>query len=302
MADYLSDEFLDRVRRSYKSALRSSAENSKGFVWALIDKKRQDIHEALLSERNDAIRCIFAAPATTDLFYGVDNQCKSIGKFEAADFISCALSGERANNARYQAQRLLDLLRTCEDRSVVEVGPGMGRVAYFAIEAGITDYTTIDLPLGTVAQACFLGATVGPESISLPGEGKIAPIKILADKPDRRFCVALNSDSMTEMTPIAAFDYLDWIGRHAKKLISINHERNLFTVAEASRFCGIGLPSAERECPSWPGYREELFELDFAAPRAPIARRRFFSELVRFRSRWRRIMSHVHGRAGFSSN
>ena len=80
------------------------------------------------------------------------------------------IASYRAIQAVYQTWRTLSLLTDCDQKSVIEIGPGMGRTAYYAYRAGLTDYTTVDLPMGMVAQACFLGAALGPEKIWMPGD------------------------------------------------------------------------------------------------------------------------------------
>lgn len=55
---YLSDDFLDRVRRAYCFALNTGA-RTRGRMWQAIDKRRRDAHEALLAEGNAALRRVF---------------------------------------------------------------------------------------------------------------------------------------------------------------------------------------------------------------------------------------------------
>ena len=102
-------------------------------------------------------------------------------------------AGYRAIQALYQTWRLFQLVGP--KQSIVEIGPGMGRTAYYAYRAGLTDYTTIDLPLGVVAQACFLGAVLGADKIWMEGDDEGSTdgrIKLLSTKPKRQFDIALN--------------------------------------------------------------------------------------------------------------
>lgn len=168
----------------------------------------------------------------------------------------------RAIQAIYQAARLVSLLACSNEKSVVEIGPGMGRTAYYAYHAGLTDYTTIDLPMGTVAQACFLGATLGPEKIWMicdDGQLVTGRIKLLAagQTPNRKFGIALNVDSMTEMPLSAALYYVDWIRRQSQLFLSVNHDRNEFTVKNIAT---VSLRTANRHpYPMRDGYWEEIF-------------------------------------------
>lgn len=143
----------------------------------------------------------------------------------------------RAVVSLYQAWRILNFLESCRNKSVIEIGPGLGRTACYAFRAGITDYSTVDLPMGMVAQACFLGAALGPDKIWFYGENDRAGcIRLYAagNQPDRKYALAFNSDSMTEMTMSAAMSYAQWIWQHCGAFLSINHDLNLFTVRDIS--------------------------------------------------------------------
>lgn|GEM_PF-4109610 len=255
---YLSDEFLDRVRRAYRLAL-DAAPKARG-QWASHNARRADVHIALLADGNDALRPIFADPTITDLYYGADDLCRTVNKLRnPSDFVCEALSHQRARIAAYQIARIRELVP--DARSVVEIGPGMGRSAYYGHLAGL-DYTTIDLPLGIVAQACFLARVVGPDALWFAGEAEATAdgkIKLLYRAPEQRFDVALNVDSITEMPTATAFDYFRWAGLHARCLLSINHERNRFTVAQLAKFSIPATIIAKGPCPAWDGYSEEVF-------------------------------------------
>jgi hypothetical protein len=172
------------------------------------------------------------------------------------------IASYRAILALYQTWRTLSLLSDCEEKSVIEIGPGMGRTAYYVYRAGLTDYTTVDLPMGIVAQACFLGAALGPEKLWMLGDDEALAagrIKLLSagHRPDRVYGVALNTDSMTEMPLRAALDYMNWIRQHSRLFLSINHNVNLFTVAQIST---KWFKRAERRpYPMQEGYMEEVF-------------------------------------------
>jgi hypothetical protein len=249
----LSDAFLDRVRRAYRRALDAGA-RPRGRIWRKIDARRRSVHEALLAEGNNALRAIFADPVATDLFFGTDNLCRSIvGSSNGRPFLELALESARATYARHQLEQLQAALASINGTSVVEIGPGVGHCAFFAHRAGI-DYTTIDLPLGLVAQACFLGHAAGPENIWLDGDpeaGARNQIKLLsaARLPDGRFDVALNVDSMTEMSLAAALDYVAWINSHARLFVSMNHEINAFTISDVAERCLAGRRLERRRVP-----------------------------------------------------
>jgi hypothetical protein len=262
---YFDDRFLDRVRRSYALALKEGA-RARGRVWKVIDARRKEVHDALVADDLERLREIFGNPISTDLYYGTDGMCRSLWGDRNTDFLTLALNSPRATFGQYQAKMLTDALASLNGKSVIEVGPGVGHTAYYAYLSGATDYTTIDLPLGMVAQACFLGAALGQEKIWLDGEDVAQAegrIKLFCShrKLQRTFDVALNADSITEMSLSTALDYASWLNRHVRGFISINHEMNLFTMAEVAKIKFAVSHSTRAAWPLRKGYFEEVFWL-----------------------------------------
>ena len=271
MDAHLDSQFLDRVRRAYCAALGQSGP-AHGSIWEEIDGRRADIHAALVADNNFDLREIFANPAATDLYYGCDTLCRAQGAaIRPEDFVEEALKSGHARYASYQATRIAALLDQAGPRAVVEIGPGMGRAAYFSYRAGITDYSTIDLPLGIVAQACFLARALGPGALWFDGEtaadANVGKIKLFfAGRPPRgHYGAALNVDSMTEMPRDIAFDYACWLGDVAHFFLSINHQSNVFTVATLMAAAGAKRLSRRHERPDGYGkhlhYVEEVYAL-----------------------------------------
>jgi putative sugar O-methyltransferase len=152
-------------------------------------------------------------------------------------------------------------------KSILEIGPGMGRTAYYARMARLRDYTTVDLPIGIVAQACFLGAALGPDALWLHGEdtkmgaGRIRLYCSSAlPKINKTFGIVLNVDSITEMESGAALIFFRWIASHCETFLSINHEANAVLVAQITPDF---FPQAYRHRNSYwmrEGYVEEVFK------------------------------------------
>jgi hypothetical protein len=177
------------------------------------------------------------------------------------------LASYRAIQAIYQAFRIQQELATVANASVLEIGPGMGRTAYYAVKAGISSYATVDLPMGVVAQACFLGATLGPDRVWMIGDDfqsngrvRLLPAGGL-DSLNEKFGVVLNVDSITEMSEGAALHYAQWITSNADVFLSINHESNLVTVPFLAR--RVFDTVEYRRFPYWmrPAYTEEIFRM-----------------------------------------
>ncbi len=145
----------------------------------------------------------------------------------------------RVPQALYQAWRIKQLLDGIQNPRVLEVGAGLGRTAFYVFELGIKDYTIVDLPITTVAQAYFLGRTLGEENIHLDGEQFddgpnrvkiIAPETFLAES--KTYDLILNVDSLTEMDFRVAQAYWEKIKVSTNIFLSINHEANPFRVRD----------------------------------------------------------------------
>ena len=124
-------------------------------------------------------------------------------KGELGFLTSRGLANYRAIQAIYQAWRVLELTKDIKQPAILEIGPGLGRTAFYCHQAGLTNLTTIDLPLGVVAQAFFLGHALGPDRIWLLGddpEQAAGRVKLLpTGHPLGRFDLVVNANSLVEM-------------------------------------------------------------------------------------------------------
>ena len=143
----------------------------------------------------------------------------------------------RVPQSLYQAWRIKRIVKEIVNPRVLEIGAGLGRTAYYAYELGIKDYTIVDIPMTTAAQAYFLGRTIGEENIHLDGEqpGKLShKVKILTPQTffdeNNTYDLILNVDSLTEMDLSVAQAYWKKIQASTSKFLSINHEANAFRV------------------------------------------------------------------------
>jgi hypothetical protein len=157
----------------------------------------------------------------------------------------------RALHAIYQAWRL----RQLDGDDVIEIGAGMGRTAYYAHLLGATNYTIIDLPMANIAQACFLTAALGHDLVAVYGEAETELFRIAPPMaPLGKYDIALNVDSIPEMTKDAARQYAHAISRNCQTFLSINMEIGWFKVSDL-----LGKPASRH--PYWlrKGYVEELY-------------------------------------------
>jgi hypothetical protein len=181
---------------------------------------------------------------------------------------SRGIASYRAVQALYQAWRIAELVPQRTGVRVVEIGAGLGRTAFYARQFGFLDYTIIDLPMTNVAQGYFLGRTVAADAVSLFNEGgsglRVLPPAAFLDAQDR-YDIAVNVDSLTEMSRDTASTYCAAIKSRADLFLSINHEYNSFTVRNICR--DLQMHSASRTG-YWlrRGYVDEVFKL--AEPRA----------------------------------
>jgi hypothetical protein len=203
-------------------------------------------------------------PTMADVDREVDRICSALGLPADFTFKSPFLNtlgiatrrgplDQRTIQSLYQARRL----RQLGGNHVLEIGGGVGRAAYYALTLGASSYTIVDLPLTLVVQALFLGALLGEDPVRLAGEdddGQKVHLLTPNMLPERRFDIAFNCDSLTEMAVDQAREYVEYFKRTVPLLLSINHEANSFTVASL-------LPQTVHRYPYWlrKGYVEELF-------------------------------------------
>jgi hypothetical protein len=171
---------------------------------------------------------------------------------------------ERMIHAAYCAYRVAQLLADTPNPRVLEIGAGLGYTAYYAAQLGVGSYEIVDLPLTNVAQAYFLGRSLGPDRIVLEGEGRPAdmsdgvtirtPRAIL--EPRAPVDLVMNVDSLTEVGVAQASRYADWILEIAPLFLSINHEANAYRVLDLFTARGARI----ERFPYWlrVGYVEEI--------------------------------------------
>jgi hypothetical protein len=174
---------------------------------------------------------------------------------------SRGIASHRAVQAVYQAWRIFSLAKRDAGARIVEIGAGTGRTAFYASHLGLRDYTIVDLPLSSVAQANFLSRALGQDRICLFGEGgpgiRLLPPAAFLDAADR-YDIVVNVDSMTEMAADTALAYCRAVKIRAGLFLSINHEVNQFMVRDV--FAREGLYAITRT-PYWMrrGYVDEVF-------------------------------------------
>jgi len=167
----------------------------------------------------------------------------------------------RVPAAIYQAIQITKL-----GKNICEIGPGLGRTAYFSNLLGARKYTLVDIPISSLCQGYFLLNSLPGVEFSMYSEGNIDKgIQLRSPghffKSTEEYDVIVNVDSLTEIGIDTAREYLKEIVGRTKFFFSINHEWNEFSIRElAEEFSDLKLVSRSR---SWvrTGYVEELYEI-----------------------------------------
>lgn len=186
--------------------------------------------------------------------------------YESGLATSRGIATFRSAQSLYQAWRIARLVAAKAGPRIVEIGPGLGRTAYYAYQMGLRDYTLVDIPLSGAAQGYFLGRVLGASQVRLHGETGAAPVTIVPpsvflDGNDRADLV-VNVDSLTEMSRSVADAYWRRIHTGTSAFLSINHEHNAFTFRDLLNAAGHAGQASRT--PYWlrRGYVEELVHFD----------------------------------------
>lgn len=148
---------------------------------------------------------------------------------------------------------------------VLEIGGGYGCVARYAVLRGLSDWTIIDLPYVSAIQMLWLGAALGTDAVSGIGEPRAAihllPNSAKAELATRRFALALNMDSLPEISAEEAGRYLDLIAGSADRFLSVNQEARKSAQNSVSEMMRSRPMRRLARHPYWmeQGYVEELY-------------------------------------------
>jgi hypothetical protein len=82
---------------------------------------------------------------------------------------------ERTLNSYYCVWRALQLVRGKNRGRILELGGGMGYLAWFAILSGCKEFTIVDLFISNFLQSYFLMRALGADRVALTGEADPTP-------------------------------------------------------------------------------------------------------------------------------
>lgn len=161
---------------------------------------------------------------------------KNVFPGESGFLTSRGILNEKEVQALYAAYKISKLIK--KNESVLEIGAGLGRTAYYCNLFGIKNYTIVDIPISFLAQGNYLGRVLNEKKIIFENELSkkyeknrtklITPDYFLKNKT--KYDLILNCDSLTETNYEVALNYMKKISK-AKYFFSINHEKNSFNVS-----------------------------------------------------------------------
>jgi hypothetical protein len=144
----------------------------------------------------------------------------------------------REIQAIYQAYKIKEISKGFNNPSIVEIGGGLGRTAYYCSKFNIKNYTIVDIPISSLCQANYLARMVGEKNVLLDNKFKIynnenkckiiSPETYFSSKVN--FDLSFNADSLTEIDINTQKKYVNSFLSRTKLFYSINHEDNLLTV------------------------------------------------------------------------
>ncbi len=183
--------------------------------------------------------------------------------------------------ALYAANRIHEL--TAGDRTICEIGGGIGLVAYYSQLLGVDSYTIIDIPAISFMQGYWLSRALPSRTITLYGEQHLRKggIRLLppSEFTKSQYGLVYNQDSFPEMHRDHSRAYLRDTPQLAPLLLSINQEGEAAQTASTSQpvvadlISEVGSYRRLYRFHNWlrAGYVEELYLTQAAIdPASPI--------------------------------
>ena len=144
----------------------------------------------------------------------------------------------REIQAIYQAYQIKEICKKNHYKSILEIGGGLGRTAYYCYKFGFKNYTIVDLLIPQICQLNYLSRVINEEDVLNESELKSKnlenKIKIISPnylfKNNEKFDLIFNCDSLTEIDVLNQKKYINFIKDNTNFFYSINHESNNKTV------------------------------------------------------------------------
>jgi len=165
--------------------------------------------------------------------YGKKEGRKANGH-EKGIYTSRGLMTDRCVHALHFLSRIKETLKNnIVNSTILEIGGGLGRNAYYAKKLGVKKYIIIDIPSSYISSSYYLGKTLGEENISLLGENTNNYLHISPPENYNHFSnidLIVQFDGLTEMGRDNSEKYINSFIKLSPLFLSINHEANKYTV------------------------------------------------------------------------
>ena len=136
--------------------------------------------------------------------------------------------------ALYYVYNIKNNVDDVSNTSVLEIGAGTGRTAYYAYKFGFKSYTILDIISTNIVQAHYNFNVLGSENVSLWRDNLNCFLTIIPssefDNLTNKYDIIVNFDGLTEYGLDVATKYFNNFHKLTTKFLSINHVYNNYTV------------------------------------------------------------------------
>ena len=203
--------------------------------------------EKLLNEMNilpiyleNNILDIEAILPLIDLKCGFKVEFPEIFDYSAHSALICSRGkiSSRMMYALYYVYNIAKNVENISEASVLEIGAGTGRTAYYAFKFGFKKYTIVDIISTQIVQAHYNFNLLGTDKVSLYGEDNYNNCFLNLCPADKfnylndTYDIICNFDGLTEYGIDIATNYLNRSMSLTKKFLSINHTTNSYSFTD----------------------------------------------------------------------
>ena len=175
-----------------------------------------------------------------DLKCGFKVEFPEIFDYSANSALLCSRGkiSSRMVYALYYVYNISKNVENISDASVLEIGAGTGRTAYYAYKFGFKKYTIVDIISTQIVQAHYNFNVLGTDKVSLYGEDNYNNCFLNLCPADKfnylndTYDIICNFDGLTEYGIDIATNYLNKSMFLTKKFLSINHTTNGYSFAD----------------------------------------------------------------------
>jgi SAM-dependent methyltransferase len=175
-----------------------------------------------------------------DLKCGFKVEFPEIFDYSANSALICSRGkiSSRMMYALYYVYNIAKNVENISEASVLEIGAGTGRTAYYAFKFGFKKYTIVDIISTQIVQAHYNFNLLGTDKVSLYGEDNYNNCFLNLCPADKfnylndTYDIICNFDGLTEYGIDIATNYLNRSMSLTKKFLSINHSTNSYSFTD----------------------------------------------------------------------